>query len=627
MFFEKNAAALSKTPANEFVLQVLRQVAPADDLEIFKTGDGSLTLKYKSVFLHDIDGALAEARQLCDQYCHPSLRACHIIFGLGLGYLLREVRNRSKGKVFIYEPNLPLLRYVLDNVDLSAYFEVQNTFLAIDRKVFTFQLQRIYTFGERLDILIPKGYVMLMGEEINDMLKYEINKIVRNEKNGSSISVLFQDEWVKHFISNIPFLPKAHVLPALSNRYVNKPALVVSAGPSLEDAIPVIKRIADRVVIIAIGRTLSLLQQHGIQPDFVTFLDYEGPYEQLDQLPMSTENVSFILAPFANQKAYNTPAKHYFTVLTDNYSEFSHWYDTTFQTNTSRIITGSSVSLLSLHCSFLMGCNPIILVGQDLAFRDKQLYAGSDQQANITEDGFLLRKDVASLKDFRFEVNQVKGQDGRMLNTSPDYVWFIDQFNDTGKNMKAYRPELRLINASVGGADIEQFENCSLTQMEAEGNHFVPFDKTPVLRSEQELTVGEIGRKTLLLKTALELILVKIEDIVKYARFGHEQAALMLQSDCDQWANQNQQLWYYRKELSKRLNSDQLIAYFFLSDVLALYRSYQVEVDGLHDIIKNIKLDMNYFETIEKRAEEKFKPWILDVLETVRAMLPDPAEV
>ena len=44
-----------------------------------------------------------------------------ITFGIGLGYLLDEVFNTYPSKIFIYEPDLNLLHFVLSNVDISDH--------------------------------------------------------------------------------------------------------------------------------------------------------------------------------------------------------------------------------------------------------------------------------------------------------------------------------------------------------------------------------------------------------------------------------------------------------------------------------------------------------------------------
>ena len=44
-----------------------------------------------------------------------------VVFGIGLGYILDEVFNRYPSRIYLYEPDLALLRFVLENVDISEH--------------------------------------------------------------------------------------------------------------------------------------------------------------------------------------------------------------------------------------------------------------------------------------------------------------------------------------------------------------------------------------------------------------------------------------------------------------------------------------------------------------------------
>ena len=48
-----------------------------------------------------------------------------INFGIGLGYLLDESFNNYPSKIYVYEPDLNLLHFVLSNVDNRLSGEIQ----------------------------------------------------------------------------------------------------------------------------------------------------------------------------------------------------------------------------------------------------------------------------------------------------------------------------------------------------------------------------------------------------------------------------------------------------------------------------------------------------------------------
>jgi hypothetical protein len=122
-----------------------------------------------------------------------------------------------------------------------------------------------------------------------------------------------------------------------------------------------------------------------------------------------------------------------------------------------------------------MGCNPIILTGQDLAFTDGKIYSSGSFWGDIccfNEKNELVvlpeanEKDVAGTKTEIMKKTHyfnVPGQDGNAVLTSPTYAGFIRHFEDFAANNRS----IRLINCSPGGAMIEGYENPELAELAA----------------------------------------------------------------------------------------------------------------------------------------------------------------
>ena len=55
-----------------------------------------------------------------------------ITFGIGLGYLLDEVFNTYPSKIYIYEPDINLLHFVLNNVDISEHLSSGRIYISSD---------------------------------------------------------------------------------------------------------------------------------------------------------------------------------------------------------------------------------------------------------------------------------------------------------------------------------------------------------------------------------------------------------------------------------------------------------------------------------------------------------------
>ena len=98
------------TPTNDYVL--LKDELPSDDLQ--NPREAIRTMLGKSI--------------------KEDLKPTDIIitFGIGLGYLLDETFNKYPARIFVYEPDIKLLHFVLNNVDISEHLSSGRVFITND---------------------------------------------------------------------------------------------------------------------------------------------------------------------------------------------------------------------------------------------------------------------------------------------------------------------------------------------------------------------------------------------------------------------------------------------------------------------------------------------------------------
>lgn len=124
------------------------------------------------------------------------------------------------------------------------------------------------------------------------------------------------------------------------------------------------------MVIISAQTTLKPLLDHGIRPDFVTALDYHAIskrfYEGLPRL----DDVTLVAEPMANPQildSYPGPIR-----------VTHHGFLDLLLAEAARPIVpipfGATVAHLSFYLAQHLGCDPIILIGQDLGFSDGLYY-------------------------------------------------------------------------------------------------------------------------------------------------------------------------------------------------------------------------------------------------------------
>jgi hypothetical protein len=153
--------------------------------------------------------------------------------------------------------------------------------------------------------------------------------------------------------------------------------------------------------------------------------------------------------------------------------------------------TGGSVACSMLSLALHLGCDPVVLVGQDLAFGERFYAAeGLDGDAAVehTANGMVLVKPRGStgigtpLPDgrLRFTVEkrvlEVPGWDGGTVRTTPQLAAFRAWFEAVAP---ALAGPTRLLNCTEGGAHVAGFEHVPLRT--ASAGWSTPVEAAPVL--------------------------------------------------------------------------------------------------------------------------------------------------
>lgn len=215
------------------------------------------------------------------------------------------------------------------------------------------------------------------------------------------------------------------------------PAIVVSAGPSLNNNIMELKKAVGKAFIIAVDTAVKPLVKAGIIPDMFAMLDGKKPLELVE-----VEEVREI--PMV---AYVTGAKSIFNYHTGKkffLDENYRYVQELFAMNGKEIYQlpgGGSVATLAFSLVCHLGFDKIILVGQDLAFTGNKSHAdGTFKETMAVED----------TKDFLM----VPGNVEKMVPTREDFdnyrKWF-EEFIEYWKGIK----DVQFINATEGGALIK----------------------------------------------------------------------------------------------------------------------------------------------------------------------------
>jgi len=123
----KEGISYCVTPSNDYVL--IKNDIPTDDLE-------NPRASIKNMFKETIKNELTTNDII-------------INFGIGLGYLLDECYNTFSSRIYIYEPDLDLLHFVLSNVDISEHLGSGRVFITNDLDELITKLNSTYLTKEK----------------------------------------------------------------------------------------------------------------------------------------------------------------------------------------------------------------------------------------------------------------------------------------------------------------------------------------------------------------------------------------------------------------------------------------------------------------------------------------------
>ncbi len=236
-----------------------------------------VTVGGKEVPLHSRFDPAREAGQHAD-FFNPDRYDVLVILGTGLGYHLMGIRPLIKRYTRII--CVDILEGIEDHVKENS----ETSFLSASGRVVFLSGVTIDAAETEIASLIDleriKGVsvmehpvsMRLFGEYYG-ALKKSIEGII-NKKAGDTATIrAFGPLFFRNIAKNLRNLGNHRWVGNVSKKFTRYAALVVTAGPSLDDAVSEIRDMQKNLFVIAVDSALPVLRGHGIEPDFVVSID------------------------------------------------------------------------------------------------------------------------------------------------------------------------------------------------------------------------------------------------------------------------------------------------------------------------------------------------------------------
>jgi hypothetical protein len=393
-----------------------------------------------------------------------------VLLGLGMGHALREIRAHTDARILVYEPDPRLLRTVLEwgPCDLGG--------AAICTDLVDLRLHWASARATRPEVTLvcTPGYKHAFPDA-ERTLASTLQSLIADTQINENTHYLRARTWLTDIFANLEHLIGVTPFLALEDRYQGVPAFIVGAGPSLEKNIEHLHTATKKGIVFAVNTCARALGKKGVTPQVLACLESIDLSADMRELPFIDEVVrAFSLT---GSPAHMTTGRG---PLLPTYEAIRACLPLVELFGSPGIAVGASVTTAAVMLAERLGCNPIVLVGQDLAFTGNQAYASGtryegstvqvDAGGRIVHNWSQAKLDAHGTTAGPLPMSQPHhevpawGGNGSVPST-PSFTAVRDWLATAADLTKRTKPHLSFINATEGGARIPNFEERALSEL------------------------------------------------------------------------------------------------------------------------------------------------------------------
>lgn len=443
-YFEKNIEVLKSR--NTYLYNcIIKEVSP-DTNKVFSK-DAKNGEKYLNIYHNDTEYVMnstynprGEGDRFAKQYNDISDTSVLLFLGFGNGIIPRcilDVGNENVHYMF-YEPSMDVFLHVIKEYDVSDIISEDNCTIYV-KNMNDMELETDLEFRVRYNNVnlfyiesLPK-YELIYGDDM-----FYLSKIYMDRKNYIEADAMtmrkYGPKMVINSIYNLEYLPHGDMISRYKNKFSKDMiAVVVGAGPSLANDVDILKKMKNRVLIIAVDTVARYLLNNDIRPDLVVVADmikgvklFEN--ERLLHIPLviHTDANNAVLRKLDGTKVI------YGSTENTIYREVALKYGYEMPL----LPQGGSVSNLGYSIAVYLGFDKIVLLGQDLAMTGNKVHAGEK---------------TFNPETYPRKLYKVPGNYSDEVYTTEDFLLYLKWYD----MIVPYYNKITTINATSDGARIK----------------------------------------------------------------------------------------------------------------------------------------------------------------------------
>ncbi|MEA1997110.1 MAG: 6-hydroxymethylpterin diphosphokinase MptE-like protein, partial [Gemmatimonadota bacterium] len=529
-YFRKNMDVLQRV--NPSLARRMGSVQAAS-AEIIPTGAGVPSVRLsdaggRAFTLHSTVNPPGEAGRLVEaQYKEHS--NVFLVYGFGLGYHVDNLVERLPGgaAALVVEPQASIFRLALSVRDLTHLLTHEGLFWAVGESVHEAPVHFSEVFRvssiEGVSIIAHNPSVKLCGDYFN-ILDELCRKWIITVGGNFLTNVSSVKTYLANTLENIQAIVENPPIKRLFGRFRKVPGIVISAGPSLDKNIGMLRILENHAVLICVDTALGPLYRSGVKPHLAVAGDpSENNYRHLEGL--GPTGAALVAEPMTHPRI----------VSEFQGDKFIMSFDEALMKNLSgilgdfgRVKAWGSISTGAFDLARRLGCDPIVFVGQDLSFTGGRYYAHGTYG------------EIRWLRDLEYPKTLDDIHKWRMSKENDlDVKDIFGSTLRTSKALEAYRHYLEreientdalVINATEGGVGFRGVENVPLE--EVLWNH--ARDMRPVRSLIRKAHAGRTRKEKVRLMNFLEQTAQKLDKVCSSCNRGFEHARLIHQDSCEE---------------------------------------------------------------------------------------------
>lgn len=370
-----------------------------------------------------------------------ALDSKYIMFGFGNGMFARKFLKSSEmnNTLIVYEPSDILFFETIKYFDVSDIIENDSSLIVVNNSTLTSEFLSTltktikYTDVSTAHFGIYLNYNCLFEKEIEEFYA-DIEKALVHAQLGNEFMARRGKLVNQNIKNNLKYFAKSRKITDLRQSLSGVPAIIVSAGPSLNKNINDLAAAKGKSIIIAVDSAINTVKKNGIEPDLIVAVD-----PRKDERFLGEDKCLGI--PFLTNVRVNAGIirEHNGTQFFDNTEDY---YIQQFIDDCGielpSLETAGSVATTAFSLAVYMGCCPIILIGQDLAYTNNETHAKESVDAIRT---------VEELEGNIWDTDIY----GNPIKTSDDMLRYKEWFERSIE----YNPDIVVYDATEGGALIK----------------------------------------------------------------------------------------------------------------------------------------------------------------------------